>query len=871
DVESGERLGVVGPQSPAYVIYTSGSTGTPKGVVVAQESVADLLSWAVRAFDRGRLSHVLAATSLSFDVSVFELFAPLVSGGSVEVVRDVLALLGRPWSGSLISAVPSALAQVVGQPDLAVKAQTVVLAGEALSAQVVADIRAAMPGCQVANIYGPTEATVYATAWFAGVDHTVTPPIGRPIWNTRVYVLDAGLAPVPVGVAGELYLAGVGLARGYLNRPGLTAERFVANPFTPGERMYRTGDLVRWNAEGELEYLGRADSQVKVRGFRIELGEVETVLAGRPEVGQAAVMVREDRPGDQRIVAYVVPKTASAQSSDQVEDEQVDEWQQVYDSIYGQTKDSAGFGDDFTGWVSSYDGEPIPLEQMRAWRDATVERILSHTPERVLEIGVGSGLLLAHLAQHCDEYWASDFSSAVIDKLRSDVAGHPEIAERLTLLCRPADVTSDLPENHFDTIVINSVVQYFPSRSYLLQVLENSLRLLRPGGRLFIGDVRNFDLLSSFHAAVQLARSATEDDVPTVRRAVKRAVSDEKELLVSPAFFAASADLFHDVNAVDIRIKQGGHLNELTRYRYDVTLHKQATSTVSLAQADSLRWGREVSDMEELARYLTQQRPSALRVTGVANGRLAHEIAAVHAMEADEPMAEVRRRAADSDSAGWDPEQFQALGEEQGYGVVTTWSGASHDGAFDVVFHTATDTAAVLTDVYLSAEGSTSTTSGMTNDPAGHRQKKTLVTSLRRQLSEALPEYMVPSAVVVLDELPLTPSGKLDRRALPTPDFSGRAGGRRPRTPQEEVLCDLFAEVLGLPRVGVDDSFFDLGGHSLLATRLISRVRSVLGVELSIGSIFDAPTVASMASSLKMVEKTQRPKLRRMQRPGETR
>ncbi|WP_322741177.1 amino acid adenylation domain-containing protein [Streptomyces hygroscopicus] len=873
DVVAGERLGVVVPQSPAYVIYTSGSTGTPKGVVVAQESVADLLSWAVSAFDGGRLSRVLAATSLSFDVSVFELFAPLVSGGSVEVVRDVLALLGRRWSGSLISAVPSALAQVVGQEGLAVEVRTVVLAGEALSARAVAEIRGVLPGCQVANIYGPTEATVYATAWFAGADETVVPAIGRPIANSRVYVLDAGLAPVPVGVVGELYLAGAGLARGYLGRPGLTAERFVACPFgAVGERMYRTGDLVRWNAAGELEYLGRVDSQVKVRGFRIELGEVEAALAGLESVAQAAVVVREDRPGDQRITAYVVPKVAAAQPNAQLEEEQVDEWQHVYDSIYAETRTGVEFGDDFTGWVSSYDGQPIALEQMRAWRDATVDRILSLKPGRILEIGVGSGLLLAKLAHHCDEYWGSDFSPAVIDKLRSDVAQCPEIAERVRLLCRPADATEGLPEEHFDTVVINSVMQYFPSSAYLLEVLEHVLRLLKPGGRVFLGDVRNLDLVRSFHSAVQLTRSTTADDVSAMRLAVNRAVSEEKELLASPAFFVDLPDRFHDVNAVDIRIKRGGHHNELTRYRYDVTLHKQATSSVSFASAESLRWGREVSDPDELARYVTEKRPSALRVTGITNQRLAPEVVASHAIDADEPLTEVRRRVTESGDAGWDPELFHALGEERGYEVVTTWSDAGPDGSFDVLLHTAPGVATALTDVYLPGEGrEASAGARMTNDPAGRRQTAALITSLRRQLSEVLPEYMVPSAVVSLDALPLTPNGKLDRRALPAPDFSGQVTGRGPRTPQEEVLCDLFAEVLGLPRVGIDDSFFDLGGHSLLATRLISRVRAALGVELSIGSIFDAPTVAGIASSLKNVEKTQRPKLRRMQRPGETR
>ncbi|HXL92791.1 MAG TPA: amino acid adenylation domain-containing protein, partial [Streptosporangiaceae bacterium] len=301
--------------SPAYVIYTSGSTGRPKGVLIEHRHLAGLLAWARAEFTAGELAKVLVSTSLSFDVSVFEIFTPLTCGGSIEVVRDLLALAdsgAKPWHGSLISGVPSALSEVLSVHGAKASALTVVLAGEALTGRTAAAIAAALPGAEVRNIYGPTEATVYATAWRAGTTPLASmagnPPIGRPVWNTRALVLDAALQLVPAGVAGELYLAGGQLARGYLNRLGLTSERFVACPFgEPGERMYRTGDLARWSATGQLEYLGRVDDQVKIRGFRIELGEIESVLAAQPGVTQAAVVVRQDRPGDGTLVAYAVP------------------------------------------------------------------------------------------------------------------------------------------------------------------------------------------------------------------------------------------------------------------------------------------------------------------------------------------------------------------------------------------------------------------------------------------------------------------------------------------------------------------------------------------------------------------------------------
>ncbi|MBA2322467.1 MAG: amino acid adenylation domain-containing protein, partial [Pseudonocardiales bacterium] len=319
NVTDTERSAPLRAAHPAYVIYTSGSTGRPKGVVVAHQSVVDLALWAAADFGVSGLSRVVASTSLNFDVSVFEIFCPLTVGGCIEVVRDVLALGERPsehGTASLVSAVPSAFSQLLAQGTMVVAPERVVLAGEALSARAARDIRAALPDSRIANIYGPTEATVYATAWYCDPDQGISdqaPPIGRPITNTRVYVLDPVLRPVPPGVPGELYLGGRGLARGYLKLSGLTAERFVADPFAgAGTRMYRTGDVVRWTPTGEVEYLGRADHQVKIRGFRIELGEVEAAVARHGDVAEAVVVVRAEESGHKRLVAYLVPAPGAA-------------------------------------------------------------------------------------------------------------------------------------------------------------------------------------------------------------------------------------------------------------------------------------------------------------------------------------------------------------------------------------------------------------------------------------------------------------------------------------------------------------------------------------------------------------------------------
>jgi amino acid adenylation domain-containing protein len=309
------------PGNLAYLVYTSGSTGRPKAVGIEHRSAAVLVRWARGAFSPEELSGVLASTSAAFDLSVFELFAPLSWGGRVILAGNALELPWLPAASevTLVNTVPSALAELV-RGGLPGSVHTINLGGE-LAPAALAEALLAVPGVErVYNIYGPSEDTVYSTLSRLAPGNGV--PIGRPIDGARAYVLDARLDPVPAGVPGELYLGGEGLARGYLGRPELTAERFLPDPFgsTPGARLYRTGDLSRWRPNGELDFLGRMDHQVKVRGFRIELGEIEAALTALPGVREAVALALDDGASDRRLVAFLVPETGGEPPAEELSD-----------------------------------------------------------------------------------------------------------------------------------------------------------------------------------------------------------------------------------------------------------------------------------------------------------------------------------------------------------------------------------------------------------------------------------------------------------------------------------------------------------------------------------------------------------------------
>ena len=869
-------------QNLAYVIYTSGSTGAPKGVLLNHQGRVNNFLDFNRRFSVGAGDAIIALASLSFDMCAYDVFGTLAAGAKIVLPNPDGMQDPAHWAQlindnqvSTWHTAPAMLKMYVDylelNPSLAPKSlRLVLLGGDWIPVNLPDRLRALVPNTQVISMGGATECSMDSTIFeIKAVDPNWNSiPYGEPMTNQLAYVLDANLQPVPVGAPGELYLGGIGVGRGYFERPELTAERFLNNPFLPdpAERMYRTGDLARWMPDGNLELIGRIDSQVKIRGFRIELGEIESRLREHPAVKEGVVVTKEDATGEKRLVAYVVqdPEWTGPEENDaDLGSEQVEQWEAVYDHAYS-AKAHADVEDptfNIVSWDSSYTNQALPEEQMRSWVDQTVERIQRTKPDRVLEIGCGMGLLLFRIAPGCSSYLGHDFSKVALDYVAKhrEPLGLPQVE----LGRKWADDFAGIDDNSLDCVVLNSIILDFPDMDYLMKVIRGSAKAVKPGGTIFLGDIRGLPLIEAYQSSVQLFQAGDESSVDQLKARVRRLIRHEEELVIDPRFFPWLATQLAEVGIVQIELKRGSFTNELNAYRYDVTVHIGDKAKVPAAAATWLDWDADSLSTDSLRAKLDSDQPELLCVRNLPNARLTRDVANVALLHSDDCPATAGelRAALEAQLAGSisiNPEDMYELGESLGYLVEVRFAKDLQGGCFDVAFlrkdsPDADQAAMLFPDQTGLAIDAKLRAKDFANSPMMGKLSRRLAPELREHLAASLPEYMVPTLFETLEAMPLSPNGKVDRKRLPEPDTSRPdmdSDYCAPATPVEEMVAGIWIEVLALDRVGTSDAFLELGGHSLLAVLIQTRLNQIFPFEISLQDIFEYPTVAELSKRI---------------------
>ncbi|MCB1852795.1 MAG: sulfotransferase, partial [Gammaproteobacteria bacterium] len=590
-------------------------------------------------------------------------------------------------------------------------------------------------------------------------------------------------------------------------------------------------------------------------------GEVEHALSSHAGVREAVVLCREDEPGEKRLVAYVEPDVAHADFLSGLQNEHVSEWQELYNELYTDHSQISDETFNTAGWNSSYTGQPIPQSRMRLWVDETVERLRALRPKRVLEIGCGTGMLLFRLAHECREYWATDLSAAAVAYVQQRLRRTG--SENVRVEQRAADEFDALPPEHFDLVIINSVVQYFPSANYLLNVLQGASGLVSAGGAIWIGDVRSLTLLEAFHVSVQTYQAAHGLTRGELRKRVAVHMAQEQELVVDPALFYALKEHLPRVSGATVQLKRGGGEDELTRYRYDVILRIDAQDRASHNEVTQI-WQRDIASVADLSQWLAVNEDQRLILRGVPNTRVAMDFAVIDWLNSgsdDDTLAELPGEAgpARRDTAVA-PEQIWQLAEEQGYSAIITPSVATPADRLDILMERKSAYAAgVDTDpasmvpMDLQALRAKRWPDGFSNNPLHARIAARGIPQWRAHLSIKLPPYMQPSAFVVVDRFPLTSNGKIDRQALPPPAFDRgqlESDYVAPRNAAERVLIDMWQSLLGVEGIGVNDSFFELGGDSIRAMKFINELQARIKHSVYVIAIFTAPTVAQFIEYL---------------------
>ena len=828
----------------AYVIFTSGSTGTPKGVMISHKAVLNTILDINQRFSVTENDRIFAISALNFDLSVYDIFGALSAGASIIFPSKDALKDPSSWLKLLINeeitvwnSVPSIFQMFVEYIEgrttdsslkkLDHKLRLVLLSGDWISTSLPQKIFSQFGNLQLISLGGATEASIWSIFYpIKSVEKSwKSIPYGRALLNQAVYVLDDDLNPIEPGIPGAIYIGGVGLAMGYWKDDQRTKSHFILNQKTR-ERLYRTGDLGQYMADGNIEFLGRIDQQVKIRGFRVDLNAIEHCLLNHPDIEKAVVVAAGDE-NNKKIIACVVEKNSIPSSGGfEYSKKQINYWQNLYNQIYLNSKQEEVLFN-IAGWKDSYTSKHIPKEQMEEWVSKTVNRILALKPRQVFEIGCGSGLLLLKIAPEATSYYATDFSDAAIDCINRTLSytnlGNVKFEKR------EAVDFQNISESSFDTIIINSVVQYFPSIDYLEDVLQKSIEAVADDGCIFIGDIRSLEYLKAFYTSILLSNLDKDQTLSSLSHSSAGWSKQEDELVIHHHYFYALKKKFKQISHVNILLKDGKFDNELNKFRYDVILHIKKRPQISeLKTSISIENFKSIKNIEE---KLNGNIESILAIRGVPNKNIA---GIGDSFSSDnEKVSSLRNKTTIKRLSSISPWKLYQLAKKMNYQLSLKPASHGSNELMDAVFYKDKfefHACSLMESFSLEFAIKKHT---LFNSPTLSRHNKSLVKVLKKYLRTFLPRYMMPSTFSILNRLPITSNGKIDRQLIIGNHSISIKKYKAPENKVQRHLVELWEKLTDNSSVGINDDFFEIGGNSLLLINLLSQINKKFDITIA--------------------------------------
>ncbi|WP_262247679.1 non-ribosomal peptide synthetase [Parapedobacter soli] len=835
-----------------YIIFTSGSTGKPKGVKVTHANLVNFLTSTREEPGMVADDRFLSITPISFDAAML-LFLPLITGAELIIADDEAIRDGRrihelmtAHQVTWMATTPTVWKMIIDSGWSTRLDMTAQSGGEPLGQALAAQL---LERCSsLWNVYGPTETTVAVLSKrILSADDPIT--LGKPLNNTTIHLLDDRMRNVSQGQIGELYISGDCVSDGYYGEPALTADAFIPLP-TDGKShtvMYKSGDLGKLLPNGEIQYVGRVDHQVKLRGHRIELQEIEHNLAQLNGIKDVVVHAMDSQKGDKILVGYIIPDANDASLWK-------DRWEDLY-TLGIKSEESLPLLDqnlDLAIVSQYYQGEDIE-EQGVEWTNEGLKRLKALNAKRIIELGTGGGHLLFALGTDVEEYIATDYSAVAINKLNEKLSIHPEKWQHVRAYTAMADDFTGIEPSAYDLVFLHGVAQYFPSLQYLENVIVKAASALKSGGCIYIGDMQTIGTVAMHFYLDQLAITSDDTTVEAYRDVTELRIKKEEELSVDPEYFYNLPKTIPAITAVDIQIRGGNYLNEGTKCHYDIWLYVGDAAPQVVAPEVELQWDAQ-SDIQLLKQQLTTHTGQIVRVTRIPNSRLSRDFTLQQLVNQSDnglPVKLIKDQMQSVPVSGVNPSDLWALGDQQGYTAHVRWSSDGSDGFIEAVFIPA-GLNMVPQKPQLQKKPINDTSAWQTEDEVQIiKFPEHQIKQWKSTLQETLPDYMVPTFYVVLNRFPLSANGKIDRARLPNPVAAladhVTEHHKAPTTPTELLLHKIWAELLEIEAISVTSNFFELGGHSLIAVKVMLAIERQIGNRLPISALFEHSTIEKLA------------------------